>query len=297
MARTVTVTGATGHVGAELVKQLRDSGVRVRAVARSGERLKALGDGVETFAGSLDDGALLRRAFAGADVVFAMVPPSYGEKDFRAYQRRIGDSIAAAVADARVTRVVALSSLGAESDRGNGPIAGVHDLEKRLEAVPGLHVVHLRPAYFMENELNSIGLIKSAGITGSPLKANQPMPLVATRDIAAVAAGLLASPTFTGRSVREILGPRDYTPREAARILGGAIGKPDLPYVEFSYEDTKKALLGFGFSEDVAQKFVEMYEGSNEGRIRPIEGRTPANTTATTLETFAREVFAPAFRS
>ena len=296
MAHTVTVTGATGHVGGELVRRLRDKGVRVRAVARNADRLKALGEGVEVLAGSLDDTAFLTRAFTGADAVFAMIPPSYGEKDFRAYQRRIADSIAAAVAAARVSRVVALSSVGAERGSGNGPVAGVHDLEKRLEAVPGVHVVHLRPAYFMENELNTIGLIQSAGITGSPLRADQPLPTVATRDIAAVAADLLAAPTFTGRSVREILGPRDYSPRETARILGTAVGRPDLPYVEFSYDDTKKALLGVGFSEDVARLFVEMYEALNEGRMRPVEGRTPATATPTTLETFAKDVFAPAFK-
>ena len=295
MTQVVAVTGATGRVGAELVERLRGQGVRVRAIARNADRLKALGEGVEAYAGSLDDAAFLARTFAGADAVFAMVPPSYGEPDFRAYQRRIGDTIAGALASARVSRAVTLSSVGADADGGNGPIAGLHDLEKRLEAVPGLHLVHLRPTYFMENELSNVGLIKSSGITGSPLHAESPVPFVATRDIAAVAAEYLAPPTFTGRTVRELLGPRDYAPREVAAAVGASIGRPDLPYVQFGYDDTRKALLGFGFSPDVARLFVEMYEGFNTGRVRPTQGRTPATTTPTTIEAFARDVFAPAY--
>ena len=297
MTKVVTVTGATGHVGGELVQRLKTAGVKVRAVARHADRLKALGEGVEAHAGSLDDAAFLTKAFLGADAAFVLIPPSYGEKDFRGYQRRLGDVVTGAVRTAGVPRVVSLSSVGAERESGTGPIAGLHDFEKALEAVSGLHVLHLRPAYFMENELNAIGLIKSAGITGSPLKADQPLTLVATRDIAAVAADVLAPATFSGVGFREVLGPREYTPREAARVFGAAIDKPELPYVEFSYDDTKKALLGAGMSEDVARLFVEMYEGLNEGRVRSLQGRTAQTTTPTTLETFAREVFAPAFRS
>jgi len=295
MSQVVTVMGATGHVGSQLVSRLLAKDVSVRALARNADRLKSLG--VEALAGALDDAAFLTRAFTGAQAAFVMVPPSYAEKDFRAYQRRAGDSIANALTAAGVPRAVALSSLGADRDGGTGPIAGLHDFEKRLTAIPGVHLVHLRPTYFMENELNAIGLIKSKGIMGSPLKADNAFPMVATRDIAEVAAALLAPATFTGCSVREILGPRDLSRREAARILGSAIGKPELPYVEFSYTDARQALIGAGLSEDVAGSFVEMYEGFNEGRIRTVQGRTAATSSPTTLETFAREVFAPAYQA
>jgi uncharacterized protein YbjT (DUF2867 family) len=177
----------------------------------------------------------------------------------------------------------------------NGPIAGLHLLEKRLDQIEGLHVVHLRPTYFMENELNSIGLIKSAGITGSPLKAEQAIPMIATRDIAAVATELLANPTFTGRSFRELLGPRDYAPRDTARILGQAIGKPELPYVQFPPADAHKAMVAAGLSPSLADDYVEMYDAFNEGRVRSLQGRSAATTTPTTLEDFARGSFAPAY--
>jgi uncharacterized protein YbjT (DUF2867 family) len=119
--------------------------------------------------------------------------------------------------------------------------------------------------------------------------------MVATRDVAAAAADLLAAPAFAGHATRDVFGPRDYTHREATAILGAAIGKPALVYVEFSYEDFRKAIVGMGFSESVAGVFVEMYEAFNSGRIQATVKRTAESTTPTTLERFAREVFAPAF--
>jgi hypothetical protein len=96
--------------------------------------------------------------------------------------------------------------------------------------------------------------------------------------------------------VRHVLGPRDVTFPEATAALGAAIGKPDLPYVEFSYEDFEKALLGVGFSEAAAAGFVEMNDALNRGAIQKTISRDAASTTPTTLEEFAKEVFAPAFR-
>ena len=102
------------------------------------------------------------------------------------------------------------------------------------------------------------------------------------------------SPDFAGKSVRELLGPRDYSMDEATRILGQAIGRKDLKYVQFPYEDTVKALQGMGMSADVANRLVDMNRGFNEGRIRPTEARAPKNTTPTTLEDFSK-VFAGLF--
>lgn len=297
MSQLVAVTGATGHIGAELVRQLRQRGAGVRAIGRGSERLQPLAAlGAEPHVGSVDDVSFLTRAFGGTAAVFALIPPDYAAPDHRAYQRRIAESYARAIESAKVPRAISLSSLGAELDGGTGPIAGLHDLEKRLEQVSGLHVLHLRPTYFMENELNAIGVIRSAGILGSALKAALVRTLIATRDIAAVAAELLAALTFTGRSVRELLGPREYTSRDVASILGAAIGKPELPYVEFKYDDVRKALLQHGMSKNVADVFVEMYEAINSGRVHSLQGRRPETTTPTTLPQFAQDTFAPAFR-
>jgi uncharacterized protein YbjT (DUF2867 family) len=298
MTTTVAVTGATGHVGGTLAQVLRGRGVAVRVIGRSADRLKGLAAlGAEPHVGSIEDVEFLTRTFTGVGAVFAMLPPDYTVPHMREHQGRVGDRLATAIEKAGVPRVVSLSSVGAELSEGNGPISGLHDFEKRLEAVAGLSVLHLRPAYFMENHLHSIGIIKGQGINGSPLKADQAFAMIATRDIGAAAAEALSAETLPSRGFRELLGARDYSMREATTLLGKAIGRPDLPYVEFPYEATRQALSGMGFSADAASRFVEMYDGFNTGRIKPIQGRSAATTTATTIEQFAEQVFAPAFKA
>jgi hypothetical protein len=70
-------------------------------------------------------------------------------------------------------------------------------------------------------------------------------------------------------------------------VLGKAIGKPDLNYVQFSYDEAKKAMQQWGISESVAQAFVGLTEGINIGRF-DTEKRNTESTTATTLEDFAK---------
>jgi uncharacterized protein YbjT (DUF2867 family) len=294
----VTITGATGNIGMALVQRLLQRGVKVRAVARSAGKLAALtAQGAEACVGDIENAAFLAGVFSGADAVFAMIPPHRQTPDVRAQQRRIATSLTEALRAAGVRHAVALSSVGAGLPSGTGPIAGLHEFEEMLKSVAGLSVVALRPAFFMENHLASISLIKSAGILGSAARAGTTQAMIATRDIAAAASEYLLAPTFEGRIVRELLGPRDYAHREVASILGAAVGKADLAYVEFSCEDFRKGLLGAGFSASVADAFVEMYTAFNEGRIQSTVTRTAASTTPTTLETFAREVFAPAYQA
>jgi uncharacterized protein YbjT (DUF2867 family) len=147
----------------------------------------------------------------------------------------------------------------------------------------------------MENFLTSIPMVKTAGITGGAIRGDVALPMVATRDIAALATGYLLSPTFEGYEVRPLLGPQDYTFREAGATLGAAIGKPELPYVEFAYDDFHPGLLGAGFSRSAADAFVELAQAYNDGQVQQGVTRTAENSTPTTLVQFAREIFAPAF--
>ncbi len=224
-----------------------------------------------------------------------MIPPHHNVPDLRADQLRIAASLAEGLKTAGVSRVVALSSSGASLPSGTGPIAGLHEFEELLKSIPGLSVVALRPTFFMENHLASIHLVKSAGINGSAARAGVAVGMIATRDIAAAAAEYLTAPAFDGYMVRELYGPRDYTYPEVTSILGAAIGKPELAYVEFSYEDFRKGLLGAGFSASVADAYVEMYTALNDGRIQSTMSRNASNTTPTTMR--SRYYFTPACAS
>lgn len=283
------ITGATGNTGKRIAEALMAKGERVRVVGRSKEKLKDLAErGAEPFVASLDDAGAMTRAFTGVKAVYAMIPPSYAEPDFRGYQNRVGQVLADAVSAARVSHVVNLSSIGAHLSQGGGPINGLYDQEQRLNRLGGVHILHLRPTFFMENFFFNVGLVKQAGINGTPLRADLAIPMIATPDIAEVATRRLLALDFSGKTTQELLGPRNMTMTEATRILGQAIGKPDLPYVQFPYEDAEKAMVGMGLSLDVARAFNQMYLAFNEGIIRPTEPRSATNTTPTSFESFAK---------
>jgi uncharacterized protein YbjT (DUF2867 family) len=285
----ISVMGGTGHVGGETASRLLAAGQKVRVLGRSREKLAAIA-GAEAMAGDAADAAYLTNAFRGADAVFTLLPPDLHSADYRALQDRQGEAIARAVRDAGVRSVVFLSSVGADQAAGTGPIAGLHAQEARLRALPDTNVLALRPGFFFENFYASLPVIKHQGVIGDAVGPDVALPMIATRDIAAAAADALLARDFRGFVVRELLGPRDLTHAEAARLIGQAIGRPDLPYVQLPYQDMVGALVGAGLSPDVSAQYVEMSRAFNEGRVRSLEGRKPSNTTSTRFEDFAADL-------
>jgi uncharacterized protein YbjT (DUF2867 family) len=299
MAETLyAICGATGHVGGIAAARLLDARKKVRVIGRSADRLAAYTSrGAEAAVGSLEDVAFLRTAFQGAGAVFALIPPNFAAKGFRPWQNRVADAIASALEAARVGHALTLSSIGADRKDQNGPIGGLHDMEERVNRVKGLNVLHLRPGYFMENNLASIGMIKGMGLNGSALRADLELVQVATRDIGEVAARKLLALDFRGQGVLELHGPRDVTMAEVTAAIGKAIGKPDLRYVQFPYPEARKGLMGVGVPEELADLYMEMSKGFNDGAVKATQPRSPATTTPTSIEVFAEQVFAPAYRA
>ncbi len=284
----IVVTGATGNIGKKTAESLLSRGKKVRAVGRNEKNLEPLAKmGAEIFVGDVQDPALVRKAFDGAAAVFALIPPSYASENARAYQNKVAENYAQGIESNKVKHVVNLSSVGAHLSSGNGMIAGLYDAEQRFNKISGINVVHLRPAFFMENHFFTLQLVKEKGINGSGLKGDTAIPQIATKDIADAAAELLDKRSFTGITVKELLGSRDVSMLDATRILGKAIGKPELPYIQFSYDDVRNSLMGMGASADTARLFVEMYQGFNNGVIKPSEPRSQKNTTRTSIEEFA----------
>jgi len=295
--KTFAVTGATGNIGSVLAESLLSRGHQVRAIGRSQERLQSLvAKGAESFIGSLDDAEFLTSAFTGVDAVFTMIPPNGTAENFRSYQNQIGEALATAIRKAHVTQVVNLSSIGGHLGAGTGPIKGLHDNEERFNTLERVNVVHLRPAFFMENLLFGVEVVKNMGVNGSGVDPKVALPMIATRDIAAVAADLMEQGGFNGKSVRELLGPGDLTMADATTAIGRAIDKDDLKYVQFPYENVRVAMQGQGMSDNVVDEIIEMYHGMNEGIVRGLEERSAENTTPTTIDEFAGAIFAPAYK-
>jgi uncharacterized protein YbjT (DUF2867 family) len=284
----IVVTGASGNIGRRLAETLLLGHRKVRVAARHEERLRPLAaHGAEVAAGDLHDAGYCRRLFEGAHAAFTMLPPEAATHDLRGQQNRISEGIAYGLRANRVPYVVNLSSIGAEVPYGTGPIAGLHDHEERLDRLDAANLVHLRPASFMENHLAAIPAIHARGVYPGTLRGDLPRAMIATADIAQEAARLLAGLEFEDKSTRELLGARDYTMAEATRILGAAIGKPDLAYVQVTDEQARAAMIAQGLPAHIADLLLEMHRAINSGKVRSAEPRLPENTTPTALEDWA----------
>jgi len=281
------ITGATGNIGSKITARLLSQGKPVRLIGRSEDKLKSLADGkTENMVGTLEDASFLTIAFTGATAVFAMIPPNIKANNIRDFQNKIGEAITTAIKNAKVKNVVSLSSIGAHLPEKAGIVQGLYDFEHMLNKLENTNVIHLRAGYFMENLFGTLGSIKQYNMIGTPLKANIPLPMVATEDIAERAAQKLLKLDFSGKSVEYVLGPKDLTYKEMTHIIGTQLGKPDLSYSQLSYEDARGNLLKNGLSEDFTDRVIEFAKGMNEGYIFEDVQRTPRNTTPTTLEKF-----------
>jgi uncharacterized protein YbjT (DUF2867 family) len=159
-----------------------------------------------------------------------------------------------------------------------------------------LNALCLRAGYFMENVLPQTNVIKDFGVMATPLRSDLLLPMIATEDIGAAAAEHLLRLDFSGHQTRELQGQRDISYAEATRIVGAAIGKPDLASIQLPNEQFVEALTKMGFSNRFAGLMAEMTDALNDGRMRALEPRSAANTTPTSFETFVQNVFVPAFR-
>jgi uncharacterized protein YbjT (DUF2867 family) len=287
----ITVMGATGHVGRKIVHRLLDAGEHVRAIGRNPKALAELtAAGAETRAGDAADPAFLTEAFRGADAVHTMLPYSLSAPDFRAEQARLSVAIATAIRDSGVRTVVAQSSLGADLPAGTGFVAAsLHPHEQRLRALDGIDLLLLRPTLFFESIVAAVPAIEATGVHADVVAPDVHWPMISTRDVAEAAAAALRSRDWTGVEVRELLGPCDLTYPEATRILGAAMGRPDLQYVQLPDDEMNAALVEAGFSPETAALQVELGRALSAGTIKHA-GRTARSTTPTRFEDVVSEL-------
>lgn len=288
---TIAVLGATGRTGSRVARGLLEQGHKVRTLGRDTATLSAYWDlGAEIRVGSMTDQAYLTKSLQGTRAVYALLPHDPFVEGYLAQQRAAGEALVNAIRDSGVQHIVVLSSLGAEQPSGTGAIESLHDQEARLRALPGVNVIFLRPALFFETLEASLPVVRATGVLIDAVAPDLPVAMISTRDIAAAAVHALASLDWRGIHVQELLGPEDLTYREVARQLGRALDLPDLQYVQVAYEEMARMLREAGFAPDIAELAVGISRGLNEGRIRPLAGRTAANTTPTLFEQYASEL-------
>ncbi len=290
----IAVTTPTGHVGSTVVDFLLEfgGGIRVTMLGRRPTKLKeSLRRGAEMAVGSQDDADYLIKATYGADALFWATPPGYGSDNVRAFQNRLGKAAARAIRANGIPRVVNLSSIGAESSSGVGPVNGLHDVEDMLDEA-STNITHLRPGFFFENLLWQLDSIRRGNKISMPISGSRRFPMIASRDVGRVAAARLASRGWVGHFISELHGPADFSMDEVADVLSHALGRK-IAYSKCSPQEARRALIENAVSENAADLMIELYDALDTGRLRPQEPRSPRTTTSTTLAEFARDVMHP----
>jgi uncharacterized protein YbjT (DUF2867 family) len=291
------VLGASGNTGHIVAQNLLARQQKVRVVGRNAAHLQShAAQGAEIFIGDVTDAAAVTKAFNHVDSAYVMIPPNVTSNDPLGYAERVSDAIAAAVKNTGIKNVVSLSSVGADKNKGTGPVVGLHNLEQKLNLIDSANVLHLRAGYFMENTMGQVGAIRMAGAVISPIRPDLKLSMIASRDIGAFAADALLRLAFRGKQTHELLGQRDLDYTEMAAIIGKAIGKPDLKYVNPPNDQIRAAMVQMGMSDQFVSLILEMAGSLNSGYMRALEPRTSRNTTPTEYETFVAESFVPAYK-
>jgi len=259
------VVGATGNTGSAVVETLLSRKQPVRIVVRSADKGAAWrAKGAEIAVASLDDVPAMTKAFEGAKGLYLLVPPNYGAGAWLADQRSRMDRAADAVKKRGIGHVVFLSSVGGHIAEGMGPIRAARYGEQVLgKAVPNLTI--LRPCYFMDNWAPGIGMAKGQGILPTFIAPTAKVPMISTKDIGRVGAEQLIA-GGKGRKIVEMAGPEEYSPEQVAAALSLILGR-EVSAQHAPLSAVAPTFKSFGFSDEAAKLFEEMYTSFSTGAI------------------------------
>ncbi|MFD2472877.1 NAD(P)H-binding protein [Amycolatopsis silviterrae] len=292
----IVITAPTGNIGRGLLARLLGSGEDLRVIVRDPARLPdAARERVEVVVGSHGDAEVVDRAFEGADAVFWLVPPDSARTPAEGWSGFTAPA-AKALAAHGVGHVVGVSALGrgtAVAERAGLVTASLAMDE--LIAETGVAYRALANPSFFENLLEEVDSIREKGVYTDVLDPDRKAPLVAVADIVAVAARLLLDRTWTGFADVPVLGPKDLSPNDLARIMTEQLGLP-VRYERESLDDLRSTLIGYGLNEEFVHGIADMKHAKDNGLDAGVT-RTADTASPTTFEQWCAEILKPAFES
>jgi uncharacterized protein YbjT (DUF2867 family) len=246
----ILVTGATGQIGRHLVQELRTRKISFRAMVRHESARAALETkGIKTVPGDFNQPSTFVPALAGVKEVFLLTTPSPDQVLLE------GEFLAAAV-KAGVHRVVRLSAMGANPHSAS-PLLQLHGLCETQVQDSGIDWTILRPTMFMQNLAPMYGATVSATSTFYAPAGDACIPLVDTRDVAAVAATVLAGKGHEWLTY-EITGPDAHTYAGIAEILGVLLGR-GIQFVDVPDDAAYKSMTDMGMTGWFAHCIITLF--------------------------------------
>ena len=293
----ILVTGATGTVGSEVVKELTSpsslsSGSRVRAAVHSKNKADKLRDEnktVEIVNMDYNKSETIVDALNGVDKLFLLTLPTPNMTE-------ISSSLIKEAKKNDVKHIVKLSVLDADADPGI-MITRLHRQEEKIIEESGIPYTFLRAGAFMQNFINFFGqTIKTQNAIYLPAGDGK-VSFVDVRDIAAVATEILLAKNNGSKSKQQheykkydITGHEAISYSQAAEILSNVLGRR-ISYVNVTEEDARNAMKKMGMEDWLIDALVELYSVIRSGYgsqsttvVEQITGRKPIS-----LEQFARD--------
>jgi uncharacterized protein YbjT (DUF2867 family) len=288
----LVITGSLGHISRPLTIELVGKNHSVIVISSKPEKQKEIESlGAVAAIGSVQDAKFLASTFNGADGVYTMIPPSNyfnPHMDLMAYCQGIGNAYAEAIEASGVKRVVHLSSIGAHLLKDSGLIVSHRAVEDILSRLPDVALCFLRPSGFYYNLYSFLPRIKKEGFIAANYGGPEKLIWVSPLDIASAAAEELERP-WVGKKVRYVSSD-ELSGDETARILGEAIGKPDLKWVLITSEQMKNGLQAAGMNHAIAEGMAEMFASQQRGELTADYYRhRPQEMGKVKLTDFARE--------
>ncbi len=285
------ITGSLGHISKPVVQKLKASGHSVTVITSNSSKVKDIEAlGAAAAVGSVEDRNFLKKAFAGAHAVYLMIPPNWAPSgSWLDFQKGVIENYIEAVEANDIKNIVLLSSVGAHMGKGAGPVDGVSIAEWQLSQLQDVNLLIVRPSYFFYNLMGMIPMIKNMNIMGSNFgSSSEKLVLTATSDISDIVANELLSLKFKGHTIRYIASDERH-PKEIAEILGKAIGKPGIPWIEFKDEDALKGMLQGGLHKEIANGYVIMGAALRNGKMQADYWKNKPALGKVKLEDFVKE--------
>jgi uncharacterized protein YbjT (DUF2867 family) len=281
------VTGITGKVGGATAEHLLAHGKHVRALVRNREKAAYwAGQGIELVDGDWNDATAIERALDGVEGAFVMLPAVWAPSSDYGEAKSVIANYVEALTKAPPPRVVALSSMGANRTSGLGMITALSLMEQGFRDLTS-PIAFVRAGGFFENFLYGLQVAQGGTLPVYYDPTNRKSTMVATNDIGAEVATLLAGPAWSGRRVVE-LGSM-VSADEVAEQLGDVLNL-DVKAFAVPRAGWAAAFEQFGVPKGHTGPAEEMFDAVNAGWMElGVEGTEHVAGT-----TSARDVFAAA---
>lgn len=255
----ILITGASGNVGQEVLRQIAQTGWRVRAAFQSADKAAMAPAGVETVLMNFNQPDTLRSALRDVERVFLVGPvaPSLAE-----LERKATDEIKRSA----VRQIVKLSAMG-----GRGAIfPRQHEESEDYIKSSGVGYTFLRPNGFMQNMVSYNGGTIRAQNTFYGCQGEGKVSHIDVRDIGSVAVKILGEDGHLGR-VYTLTGPEALSNPRLAEILSATLGR-EIRYVDLSPEEMKRAMLAAGMPEWTVDGVLDLNQLYRAGKASVVTG-------------------------